>query len=93
MGNPDFEKGALGGNPTSYEAIRLASSVFGNAVYVEYLDRAREREYYRIDGDPAERVNVYRQLSASTRAQLHAIVRALSSCHGASRCWAAGQPR
>ena len=40
------------GNPTSYEAIRTP-----NAVYVEY--RGRAREYYRIDRDPFERVNVF----------------------------------
>lgn len=83
--DPDYENGKLGGNPPTYEAIRLA-----NAVYVEYIDGSRE--YYRIDRDPYERVNVYSQLGASERAQLHATVGMLSTCHGATSCWAAGRP-
>ena len=71
------------GNPTSYEAIRLA-----NAVYVEY--RGGDREYYRIDRDPNERVNVYGKLSQRERARLHARVAALASCHGGASCWKAG---
>ncbi len=82
----DYENGALGGNPTTYKAIRLP-----NAVYVEYANG--EHEYYRIDQDPEELVNVYGHLSASEQAQLHATVAALSTCHDASNCWAAGLPR
>ena len=74
------------GNPTSYEAIRLA-----NAVYVEY--RGGDREYYRIDRDPNERVNVYGSLSREERARLHARVAALANCHGGAACWRAGDPR
>ena len=81
----DYESRLLSGNPTSYEAIRLA-----NAVYVEYING--DREYYRIDKDPEEQVNAFNQLSVSTRTQLHAIVTALSQCHGATNCWAAGRP-
>jgi arylsulfatase A-like enzyme len=74
------------GNPTSYEAIRTP-----NAVYVEY--RGSAREYYRIDRDPFERVNVYGRLSRRDRASLHATLTALANCHGAGNCWAAGKPR
>ncbi len=81
----DYENGALGGNPTTYEAIRLP-----NAVYVEYANG--EHEYYNISHDPEERVNVYGQLGASDRARLHSVVSALSTCHGASSCWTAGAP-
>jgi N-acetylglucosamine-6-sulfatase len=84
--DPDFENGNAGGNPTTYEAIRL-----GNAVYVEYTNG--DREYYRIDRDPDERINVFGGLTPPQRAPLHAIVAALSSCHGAVACWAAGRPR
>ena len=92
--DPDFENGKRSGNPTTYEAIRLANGSFGNAVYVEYKDPAQEREFYNIDADPNELVNIYHTgLTASERTRLHAIVVALSKCHGTSACWAAGQPR
>jgi N-acetylglucosamine-6-sulfatase len=74
------------GNPTSYEAIRLA-----NAVYVEY--RGGDREYYRIDRDPNERVNVYSKLSRKDRARLSARVAAFAKCQGGASCWKAGRPR
>lgn len=86
VSDPDYENGKLGGNPVTYEAIRLS-----NAVYVEYVDG--EREYYRIDKDPDERVNIYGSLDGAERAQLHALVAAIAGCHGASACWAAAQPR
>jgi N-acetylglucosamine-6-sulfatase len=75
-----------GANPTSYEAIRLQ-----NAVYVEYVNG--DREYYRIDRDPDERVNVYGRLGAKERAALSARVKALASCRGGASCWKAGDPR
>jgi N-acetylglucosamine-6-sulfatase len=86
--DPDFEYGTLGGNPTSYEAIRLA-----RAVYVEYVDG--EREYYEIGADPFERHNVYARLPAAAKAHLHALVGQLSTCRGAgaTSCWNAAQPR
>ena len=86
--DPDFENGALGGNPTSYEAIRLT-----NAVYVEYFDG--EREYYNIRSDPDERNNTYARLSSAEKTRLHATLVGLAQCHGttgAHSCWAAGQP-
>jgi arylsulfatase A-like enzyme len=80
-GDPDRPRPGSG-NPTTYEAIRLA-----NAVYVEY--RGGGREYYRIDRDPAERVNIFARLSSRGRARLHRMVRALAGCRGSARCWAA----
>ena len=80
-GDPDHPPPGSG-NPTTYKAIRLA-----NAVYVEY--RGTGREYYRIDRDPAERVNVFSRLSPRTRARLHRMVRALAGCRGSTSCWAA----
>jgi arylsulfatase A-like enzyme len=72
------------GNPTSYEAIRTP-----NGVYVEY--RGSAREYYRIDRDPFERVNVFGRLSGRDRRRLHATLTALANCHGAASCWAAAK--
>ena len=74
------------GNPISYEAIRLAKSV-----YVEY--RGGDREYYRIDRDRDEMRNVYGKLGRRIQARLHARVRALANCHGGRSCWKAGAPR
>jgi arylsulfatase A-like enzyme len=80
-GDPDHPRPGSG-NPTTYEAVRLPK-----AVYVEY--RGSGREYYRIDRDPGERVNVYAGLSARERRRLHALARALARCHGATACWRA----
>ncbi len=74
-------KGA--GTPTTYEAIRTAS-----AVYVEYANG--EREYYDGGRDPNELTNTAASLSADERATLHGRLTALSRCHGARQCWAAG---
>jgi N-acetylglucosamine-6-sulfatase len=94
VGDPDLENGRLSGNPTSYEAVRLANGPWGDAVYVEYSDPAQEREFYDIDSDPSERFNIYYTgLTASDRIKLHAIAVGLSDCHGMSACWTAGQPR
>jgi arylsulfatase A-like enzyme len=95
-GDPDFENGSLGGNPISYEAVRLGDAAIAgrlvrNAVYVEYANG--EREYYDIGDDPYERVNAYRRLAPAQRTELHAIVTALKRCHGSTACWAAGRPR
>jgi N-acetylglucosamine-6-sulfatase len=88
--DPDYENGTLGGNPTTYEAIRLSRGAFGNAVYIEYRDG--EREFYDIDSDPEERDNIYASLPPAEQARLHAILTGLALCHGAEACWAAGRP-
>ncbi len=90
--DPDFENGKLGGDPTSYEAIRLgnarvAGQTVADAVYVEYVNG--EREYYDITHDPFERINIYPSLTAARRSALHAIVLSLEKCHGTAACWAA----
>jgi hypothetical protein len=95
-GDPDFEEGRLSGNPISYEAVRLGDAVVAgrvvhNAVYVEYVNG--EREYYDIDRDPYERLNVYDRLSPTQRTDLLAIVAALKRCHGFAACWTAARPR
>ena len=62
--DPDYDNGRLGGDPTTYEAIRIsAPHLPGFAgpveeVCVEYRDAAREREFYDITRDPFELVNL-----------------------------------
>jgi N-acetylglucosamine-6-sulfatase len=95
-GNPDYEHGGLGGNPITYDAVRLGDAVIAgqlvhNAVYVEYANG--EREYYNINTDPNERRNTYNRLRPQQRNQLHAITAALTGCHGLAVCWAAALPR
>jgi N-acetylglucosamine-6-sulfatase len=90
--DPDFESGYLGGNPSSYEAIRIFDRrTWGNAVYAEYTVTG-EREFYNIDRDPFERDNVYPSLTPAQKARLHDILVGLETCHGARACWAAGVP-
>jgi N-acetylglucosamine-6-sulfatase len=98
--DPDYEDGRRGGDPTTYEAIRVSrpgglTHFKGpvEAVYVEYRDPAHEREYYDIARDPFERRNLARSLTAAQRGELHALLAALERCHGASACWGAGMPR
>ena len=90
--DPDFENGELGGNPSAYEAIRISNRQLGNAVYVEY-EKTGKREYYNIDKDPYERENMYKLLSASSRARLHRTLIGLKRCHNAAACWAAAVPQ
>jgi N-acetylglucosamine-6-sulfatase len=92
LSDPDFENGEAGGNPSPYEAIRLANRQFGNAVYVEY-SKTGAREYYNIDKDPFERDNTYNRLNPSRREQLHSILIGLERCHDATSCWTAAQPQ
>ncbi|MFL5867552.1 MAG: sulfatase [Thermoleophilaceae bacterium] len=66
-------------NPTSYEAIRLKSSV-----YVEYANG--DREYYNLVRDPNELHNTYAHLSKRRRGRLHRMLRRLERCRGAKRC-------
>ena len=96
--DPDFEGGRRGGNPTSYEAIRISSRRLPGfsrpveAVYVEYRDARHEVEYYDIRKDPFERRNRAPRLTAGQRTELHRILVRLQHCHGARECWAAGMP-
>ena len=97
--DPDTEAGPRGGNPTTYEAIRISASRLPGfkgpveGVYVEYDDAAHELEYYDIRKDPYERVNIAALLSARQKAVLHRLLVKLSTCHGARECWQAGRPR
>ncbi len=90
--DPDYENGKQGGNPSSYEAIRVSDRQFGNAVYVEYTHTG-EREYYNIDADPFERNNTYNSLSKVQRAMLHSRLVGLEKCHNAAACWLAADPQ
>ncbi len=91
-GDPDFENGAKGGNPPSYEAIRIDDAEFGNAVYVEYTTTG-EREYYDIDKDRFEQDNIYSTLTMAQQNRLHTLLVGLEDCHDAAACWTAGEPK
>jgi N-acetylglucosamine-6-sulfatase len=71
------------GNPPTYNALRTTTYT-----YVEYVDGSREF-YYRAT-DPNELHNLARSLPSSTLAALHKALAAMTSCHGARSCWAAG---
>lgn len=45
--------------------------------------------------DPFERDNIYARLRRAAKARLHALLMALTSCHGAGAqsCWRAERPR
>jgi arylsulfatase A-like enzyme len=79
--DPD-RPGLRSGNPTSYEAIRGATSV-----YVEYADG--EAEYHDLAADPDELHNSVAALPADQRAALHAVLAATQKCRGAQDCAAA----
>ena len=81
--DPDYPK-PESGNPPSYEAMRLAHSL-----YVEYVDG--EHEYYDIASDPYELRNAYRDLGPVTHATLHRQLMGLAHCHGTVECHRADQ--
>jgi N-acetylglucosamine-6-sulfatase len=97
--DPDTEDGTKGGNPTSYEAIRISTPRLPGfrgrveAVYVQYQDPQREIEYYNLIRDPFERNNIAGSLSSAQKSELSHILARLERCHGASACWRAGVPR
>ncbi|HEU4977721.1 MAG TPA: sulfatase [Solirubrobacteraceae bacterium] len=97
--DPDYETGRRGGNPTTYQAIRISARRLPafrgpvEALYVEYRDGAHEREYYDLRRDPFERHNAWHRLSRAQRRELHRVLARLRRCHGARACWAAGLPR
>jgi hypothetical protein len=70
-----------GGNPPSYEAIRMAT-----AVYVEYI--TGEKEYHDLSTDPDELHNSYASLAVNTKTSLHALLLAIQNCHDAESCLA-----
>ncbi|MFI5010611.1 MAG: sulfatase, partial [Solirubrobacterales bacterium] len=80
-GDPDLPtRGA--GNPTSYEALRTATSL-----YVEYV--TGEREYYNLSSDPFELHNTAAHLSTAHLRRLHRALVAIEGCRGQRECWRA----
>jgi N-acetylglucosamine-6-sulfatase len=73
------------GNPTTYEAIRAATSL-----YVEYADG--EKEYHDLATDPDELRNSFSSLPSEEKASLHATLEADENCHDAKNCRAAERP-
>ncbi len=80
-GDPDNEE-AAGPEPTTYEALRWASSVF-----VHYKDG--ENEYYDLSSDPWEQTNTAGTLSAAQVDAYLATIHGIKTCHSADACWAA----
>jgi arylsulfatase A-like enzyme len=79
--DPDVA-GLLSGNPTTYEAIRGA-----NSVYVEYA--TGEREYHDLVDDPHELGNGFATLPDERKGALRDAVEALRRCSGRAACAAA----
>jgi N-acetylglucosamine-6-sulfatase len=96
--DPDFDDGRLGGDPTTYKAIRISAPHLPHfagpveAVWVEYKDPAHEREYYDIARDPFEMRNLASSLTPAQRHVLHRLLRGLEHCHNQRACWKAGHP-
>ncbi len=86
--DPDYEDGPHGGDPTTYDAMRISRPGV-EAVYIEYS--SDEREYYDIAKDPFERRNIARLLTPARREELHAQLERLQDCHGAHECWNAAR--
>ncbi|MBV9213190.1 MAG: sulfatase [Actinobacteria bacterium] len=80
-GDPDYPN-YDSANPTSYEAIRMADSL-----YVEYVNG--DLEYYDLSRDPFELRNTAATLPVAKRRQLHSMLASLERCHDAATCWAA----
>ncbi|HZC70575.1 MAG TPA: sulfatase [Jatrophihabitans sp.] len=80
--DPDFQPPNAGGIPT-YAALRSAKFT-----YVRYQDG--EREFYKRASDPYELHNIVARLRTSRIHKLNAALKALQSCSGTTRCWAAG---
>lgn len=72
------------GNPPTYEAIRMRTSL-----YVEYVDG--EKEYHDLLADPDELHNTFSSLPDEEKMSLHAALDAIVNCHDAKSCWAAGR--
>jgi N-acetylglucosamine-6-sulfatase len=97
-GDPDFDDGKAGGDPTTYEAVRISAKHLPGfvgpveAVYVEYQDASHELEYYDIRKDPFDIHNIASTLTPAQKNELHKILSGLENCHSARSCWAAGLP-
>ena len=99
-GDPDFEFGKAGGDPATYNAIRIStrkSTLPGfhgpqEAVFVAYKNPLDGFEYYDIAKDPSERPNIANRLTPLQFATLRAIVRRLAKCRGTKACFVAGVP-
>jgi N-acetylglucosamine-6-sulfatase len=81
-------------NPRRYAAVRLFNRQFGNLLYVEYANH--QHEYYNIDNDPYERINIYQQEKRkhpNRLRKLQSILIALENCHNATACWNAAWPQ
>ncbi len=74
--------GRRSGNPPTYEAIRMRTSV-----YVEYA--TGEKEYHDLLTDPHELRNTFLSLSSEDKRWLHAVLDGIKNCHDAKACWAA----
>ncbi|HZC71731.1 MAG TPA: sulfatase [Jatrophihabitans sp.] len=82
-GDPDVEPGSERNIP-SYNAMRSAQFT-----YVHYQNG--QREYYDRTVDPYELDNIAGTLSAEQLSTLDEWLAALTNCHGAAECWAAGR--
>jgi N-acetylglucosamine-6-sulfatase len=81
--DPDME-GNNGPDPNSYEAVRMANSVF-----VQYQDG--ETEYYDLSADPYELNNTVGTLAAATVKKYQKTITAIRNCHSTAECQAAEQ--
>jgi arylsulfatase A-like enzyme len=79
--DPDLPTSGAG-NPSSYEALRTAASL-----YVEYV--TGELEYYDLRRDPFELHNLAFHLSPARLRQLHRTLLRMELCRGARSCWLA----
>jgi arylsulfatase A-like enzyme len=79
--DPDADPGDVK-NPSTYEAIRTATTV-----YVEYV--TGETEYHDRTTDPNELSNTAASLTPATVAKLHATIGAIAACKTAEECWTA----
>lgn len=70
--------------PNSYEAIRMADSV-----YVEYQDG--ESEYYDLSKDPYETDNTAASLTPAQVHSFHKTLTAIKDCHNSGDCWTASK--
>jgi arylsulfatase A-like enzyme len=79
--DPDADVGVVK-NPSTYEALRTATTV-----YVEYV--TGETEFHDHATDPLELDNAASALTAARAARLHATLGAIAACDNAADCWAA----